>query len=208
MEILSTHANQQTFAVMWARSERTFQIVSQQAPVDCPSSKWELVSLSLSLSTPFIQISVSHNHATYSAPSHLHCRSQQDIAKFLPTFNDHAAKIKEAVHLSNKVTLDIDWVDFAEKCKKAGYEDRAGEVMYSWLMGGLAGNIVRLCKEEMTQEAIQEEWTTGVITHRFDDDAKSGHHTNFVNGYLEHVCNPGYVCSNVGKWGADIEDKL
>jgi hypothetical protein len=72
--------------------------------------------------------------------------------------------------LSCDVTTDIDWCDFEEKCKSARYEARSGEIWYSWLIGGLAANIAKHAADPLLKSAIAKAWTTGVITHRFDDN--------------------------------------
>jgi hypothetical protein len=116
-------------------------------------------------------------------------------------------QIQDAVGLATDVTLDVDWSALEPTLKKSGYGDRMGEVVYNWILGALAGNIVRITKDEMTKEAVAEAWTTGVI--RLEENKKISYHAvEFVNGDLIIQYKPENIASNVGSIGSDIESKL
>lgn len=118
---------------------------------------------------------------------------------------ENLKKIQDATGLSTDVTVDIDWATIEAFTKKAGYDNRLGDVVYDWIFGGLASNISRMCEEELTKEAIQEAWTTGVI--RLEENKKISYHAvEFTNGDL--VIQYNNLCSNTGSVGSDIESKL
>ena len=116
--------------------------------------------------------------------------------------------IKTAVNLSTDLTLEFDKAEFVEHCGKAGYADRPGDVL-QYIIDGLKGNMTKICKEEMTQEAIQEEWTTGVLKLVGGDEKQKSYHVcSFDNGDLVITYKPSSMCSNVSYCGNDIEKLL
>jgi len=117
-------------------------------------------------------------------------------------------KIQDAVGLSTDVTLDVDWTAIEPILKKQGYGDRLGDVVYEWILGALTNNIVNICKDDMTKEAVAEAWTTGVIRLEENKKISSYHAVEFVNGDLIIQYKPEGIASNVGSIGADIESKL
>ena len=93
-------------------------------------------------------------------------------------------------------------------CEAAGYTNRPGDCCY-YMIEGLAATLTKICKEEMTQEAIQEEWTTGVLKiEAGDENQKSYHMSSFENGDLVIKYKPSSMCSNVSYVGNDIEGQL
>jgi hypothetical protein len=73
----------------------------------------------------------------------------------------------------------------------------------------LRENLKRVCKEELTKEAIAESWTTGVIRLAEDKAIKKGYHScDFVDGDLVIGFKPENALSNISDIGRDIEGKL
>jgi len=139
--------------------------------------------------------------------SGLPLKSAKNIKEHEEKKDENLKKIQESVGLSTEVTLDVDWAAIDALVTKIGYKDRTGEVVIDWVLGSLATNIERICKEEMTKEAIAETWTTGVI--RMEENKKISYHAvEFVNGDLIIQYKPDNLCSNVGDIGRDIESKL
>jgi len=139
--------------------------------------------------------------------SGLPLKSAQNIKEHDEKKEENLKKIQESVGLSTEVTLDIDWSAIDAQTTKQGYTNRVGEVVIDWVVGSLASNLERICKEEMTKEAIAETWTTGVI--RMEENKKISYHAvEFVNGDLVVQYKPENLCSNVGEIGRDIESKL
>jgi len=122
---------------------------------------------------------------------------------------DFHPKCWEATGLPCEITLDINWENCYPLLEKAGYKDRAGEVFYAWILGGLAERMKRICQEELTKEAIAEVWTTGVVRIEPGGAKMSHYHTcDFVDGDLVVRFRPDSPCTNVSDIGHDIEGKL
>jgi len=133
--------------------------------------------------------------------------SSLNIHKHEESKEENVKKIQDAVGLSADVTLDVDWSVLDTASNAAGYKNRCGEVVYNWILGGLAGNLERICKDDLTKEAVAEVWTTGVI--RFEENKKISYHAvEFVNGDLIIQYKPTSIASNVSDVGSDIEKKL
>jgi len=117
--------------------------------------------------------------------------------------------IKEAVGLATDCTFDIDWAVIHPFCVKNGYADRCGEVVYDYILTGLKDRLVRICQEELTKEAIAENWSTGVLRLEAGPPKMSGYHTvDFADGDLVIKFRPDSMCTNVSDIGSDIEGKL
>jgi len=117
--------------------------------------------------------------------------------------------IKETVGLATDCTFDIDWAVIHPFCVKNGYADRCGEVVYDYILTGLKDRLVRICQEELTKEAIAENWSTGVLRLEAGPPKMSGYHTvDFADGDLVIKFRPDSMCTNVSDIGSDIEGKL
>merc|ERR1711916_331792 len=88
------------------------------------------------------------------AMSKLPLKLRKNIRDTEERFNENAAKIADAMGGAQEITLDVDWEATAESATASGYEHRAGEVLHDWIIGGLASNIVSLCKDETAREAL------------------------------------------------------
>jgi len=140
--------------------------------------------------------------------SKLPLKLRKNIRDTEEKFKENAAKIADAMGGAQEITLDVDWEATAESATASGYEHRAGEVLHDWIIGGLASNIVSLCKDETAREALVNTWTTGVIIHR-TGDPKSGYHSvTFEDGNLVIESKTKSLGSNVGQCGQSIQDQL
>jgi hypothetical protein len=134
-------------------------------------------------------------------------KSALNLAENEEKKEENLKKLQEAVGLSTDVTIDVDWTVLDPLVTKLGYESRPGDVVYDWILGGLAYNVESITKEELTKEAIAEIWTTGVI--RMEEDKKVDYHgCEFANGDLVIHYKADRLCSNCGSIGNDIEKKL
>ena len=122
---------------------------------------------------------------------------------------EHLQTMKEALELPADVSVECDLIAVAEVCDKAGYKDRIGEVVHDWILGGLAATLKKLGADELTREAIQEVWTTGVIKIEDGGKQQKGYHEcDFENGDLVLKFKSDGIASNVSYIGQDIEKKL
>jgi len=135
-------------------------------------------------------------------------KSALDVRKYEEQRNEALAEIHSVVGLSSEVTFDLDWKTFDAVVTKLGYKNRVGEYSFD-IIKALRENLKRICKEELTKEAISESWTTGVLRLIEDKAIKKGNHScDFVDGDLVISYKPESAVSNVGDIGRDIESKL
>jgi hypothetical protein len=131
---------------------------------------------------------------------------EQDFAKYESKLKENLARIDKALGVTGMTLQIVDW----KKCEETAggsYKNRLGEVSGSWYLGGLAGNLERLCKDEMVKEAIRDAIPKKVITLRVDAAAKSYHEEKFEDGCLAILIKPGSYASNVDSTGKEL-DKL
>jgi len=141
--------------------------------------------------------------------SGLPLKAAADIKAQEETKAESLEKIKEIVGLGTDVTFDVDWAFIHPFCVKNSYGDRCGEVVFNWILGGLRDRLERVCREELTKEAIAETWSTGVIRLEAGPAKMSGYHQcDFVDGDLVIKFRPDSMATNVGDIGQDIEGKL
>jgi hypothetical protein len=122
---------------------------------------------------------------------------------------ENLEKIKEAVGLSTDVTFDVDWAVIHPFCVKNGYGDGCGDVVFNHILGSLKDSLVRICREELTKEAIAETWSTGVLRLEAGPAKMNHYHQcDFVDGDLVIKFKPDSMATNVQEIGSDIEKKL
>jgi hypothetical protein len=135
-------------------------------------------------------------------------KSALDVKKYEEQRTEALAEIHSIVGLSSEVTFDLDWKTFDATVTKLGYKNRVGEYSFD-IVKALRENLKRICKEELTKEAISESWTTGVLRLVEDKAVKKGYHScDFVDGDLVIGYKPENALSNVSDIGRDIESKL
>jgi hypothetical protein len=138
----------------------------------------------------------------------LSAKAAQDVKENEAKKEEHLKKIASAFKLS-AVTIEIDLVAYAEQVDKVGStkKDRVGQQIYDWLLEKFSENMVALAKDDMTREAILEQWSTGKVCFRLDSKVKD-HACDFEGGNLIVTSNPDRVCANHMSIGKDIEGKL
>jgi len=108
--------------------------------------------------------------------------------------------------------IEVDWVPFAALAKERGYEDRIGEVIYSWYLEGLASNLETLCKDEMCKEAVGEACSKKTIAFLIvDEEEMNGSYVKCTfsdDGALNVSVSKSRLCSNTSNTGSDIESRL
>lgn len=107
--------------------------------------------------------------------------------------------------------LEIDWPLWAQVAADRDYTDRVGEIMYGWYLDPLAYNLEKLCKDDMTKEAIVEACTKKTITFKVVPDSEmSGIYSKvtFDDGVLTVSLSKERYCANVDSVGTDIESRL
>jgi len=138
----------------------------------------------------------------------LSLKARKNIRDTEPKFKAHAARIKKALDLPVDITLDLDWKDFNDAAKEAGYEDRAGDIFHESTMAGLADNIESHSKDPLVKTAVLGAWTTGVIQHRFVEDTEETQQLAFENGNLVHLCKRTNLYSSCSYFGHDLLKRL
>jgi len=84
-------------------------------------------------------------------------KSAADVKKYAETFQKHSEKMQEVSGLSCDISLEVDWLEI-EELVKDNYDGRCGEVVQSWIIGGLSGSIEKLCADSTAQESLQSTW--------------------------------------------------
>lgn len=145
----------------------------------------------------------------------LGCR--KNINDFLPARDKNLSIIETATGIAFEV--DVDWELMNRQVK--GREDKAGEVVYSWYLGGLAKRIAKACENPVMKDAIvdcfgsrrtigfhihanaPEEhrnhmvWTTnedGILTINFEDREAADNWGEMCGNDLEKSCSQGEIC--------------
>ena len=129
---------------------------------------------------------------------------EQNFAQYEPKLRENLARIEKALGVTGMTLEILEWRKM-EAQAGSSYQNRLGEVAYSWYLGGLAGNIERFCKDDMVKEAIRDAVSKKKITIRYDAGAKSYHEEKFEDGCLA-ILVKGYA-SNVDSTGKEL-DKL
>jgi len=138
--------------------------------------------------------------------SGLSAKAAQDVKENEAKKEEHLKKVATAYKFTT-VTVDVDLVAYAEQVDKFGKKDRVGNQIYDQLLSKFSENMVALAKEELTREAISEQWTTGKVRLVLNPKVKD-HACDFENGDLVISSNPDRVCNNHMSIGKDIEGKL
>jgi len=122
------------------------------------------------------------------------------------------AKIKEITDATGVTGIafplnynEIDaWMRAADK-NSSSYYDRSAEIGL-WVIGGLADNLKKLCKDDMVKEALQEVWKGQIVLTVADPKLGSSHETEFKDGKM--ILKYRSIISNVAEVGKDIEKRL
>jgi hypothetical protein len=138
--------------------------------------------------------------------------TRKNIADNQKTSVKHLKTIKTAAGI--EFEIDIDWVKIAEAAKERGYEDRSGEIVYDWYLGGLADNVTSFCKDPIQKEAFVEAFAERktiafVIQPNQSEDEESKHRYDYVwvhndSGVLQVNIPVDRFCSNVSNTGNDL----
>lgn len=136
--------------------------------------------------------------------------TRKNIKDQEPTRKKHLTRIQKATGLDFEV--EVDWAVFAVAAKERGYEDRVGEIIYSWYLDGLAGNLESLCKDEMCKEAVAEAAHKKVISFQIvpQEELESAYVrcTFGDDGTLIVSVSTERFVSNTSNTGNDIESRL
>jgi len=132
--------------------------------------------------------------------------ARKDIKEFEKSLEEHIKTIEGATGI--KFETEFDWLALSVAAEERGYKDRAGEIMYSWYLGGLASNIVSFCKDDIQKESFVETFGSAKrITFEFYEK-KSGEYgysrTRNDNGTLVMGAPKDCFCSNVSEIGNDL----
>lgn len=144
---------------------------------------------------------------TCSDDSGLNVATRKNIKDAESNRKTNLDRINKAVGI--EFELDHDWVALAKAAADRGYEDRVGEIIFNWYLGGLADNLERLCKDDMSKEAVAEACEKKTIAFVLAPKGTSGYGAcTFVDGVLTVTLPVDNFCSNVGELGKDIESQL
>jgi len=137
--------------------------------------------------------------------------TRKNIKDSEPARKKALTRIQKATGIEFEV--EVDWAVLAEVAKVRGYEDRVGEIIYSWYLEGLASNLESLCKDDMCKEAVQEACAKKVITFTLvePEELESGAYQQVKfsdDGALVISSSKERFCSNVSYTGSDIMSRL
>lgn len=122
----------------------------------------------------------------------------------------HLTRIQKATGIEFEV--EVDWVEFAAAAAAKGNTDRVGEIVYGWYLDGLAGNLEKLCKDEMAKEAVGEVCGKKTIQFRLVPQEELGTNYQTVtfsdDGAMIISTSKDRICSNTSNTGSDIESRL
>ena len=133
--------------------------------------------------------------------------SRKNVKQFQPSWNEHAARLQEALGLPGAVQSKVDWVPLADKCDEGGHKFACGEIFYDKIMGGLAGNLTQLAGTA-GREALLAQWTSLSITMRFDEKQAAQWSAGFVEGGDLELVSHGEPWLDVATVGADLLERL
>jgi hypothetical protein len=122
----------------------------------------------------------------------------------------HLARIQKVTGV--EFTVEVDWQVIATHAAASGlYTDRPGDVIYASYLPGLAGNLERLCKDDMVKEAVVEAAHKKVISFSVVPDSEvEGKNPicKFADGTLQVIFTKASFNVNAQKTGADIQSRL
>eukprot|EP00727_Mastigamoeba_balamuthi_P010413 m51a1_g5995 hypothetical protein (280) ;mRNA; f:291756-293033 len=133
----------------------------------------------------------------------------KNLKEYEPKRAENLAAIAAALGVGSvEFEADIDAVNAAAKDR--GYDNRAGEILFDWYLGGLASNLKRMCGDEMVKEAMREAVSAKKIVFRINSNPKGGSYTHdfFEGGALVVEVKPGNLACNVGDCGSELEKLL
>lgn len=134
---------------------------------------------------------------------------ERNFAEYEGAKQENIQKIEQALGASGFTVEMEDWKAMAKAATEARYEDRLGEICFSWYLGGLADNLKKLCADDMVQEAIREAIANKKILFRVNPNCKKSYHDEFFeNGNLIIDIKTSQMCSNVGTTGEDLATLL
>jgi hypothetical protein len=133
--------------------------------------------------------------------------SRKNVKQFQPAWNDHAAKLQEALALPGPVQSKVDWVPLADKCDEGGHKFACGEIFYDKIMGGLVGNLTRLAGTP-GREALLAQWTSLSVALRFDEKQGTQWSCGIVEGGDLELVSRGEPWIETATVGADLVERL
>ncbi len=133
--------------------------------------------------------------------------SRKNVKQFQTAWNDHAAKLQEALGLPGQVQSKVDWVPLADKCDEGGHKFACGEIFYDKIMGGLVGNLARLAGTS-GREALLAQWTSLAVALRFDEKQAAQWSCGFVDGGDLELVSRGEPWQETAAVGADLVERL
>jgi len=134
----------------------------------------------------------------------------KNIREYQPQIDEAIKEIVAASGVSG-VTFNVDygrldqWMKALPDDGGSGYENRSAEIAF-WLIGGLAGNIKRICSDDMVKEALQEAWKGEIQLTPPNPKLADYHLTEIKDGKM--ILKYRSPHSNVDSVGHDIEKHL
>lgn len=144
-----------------------------------------------------------------SVAGELSVSCQRNVAEYEGKRKGHLASIAKATGISAEI--EVDWSVFASVADSRGYTNRVGECI-DWYLTPLTESLDTLCADEMSKEALRDEWTQPFISFRLvntsDMDKSSYVCVKFLSGIMVVCLTANNFASNVGETGNDIESRL
>jgi hypothetical protein len=144
-----------------------------------------------------------------SGDSPMSVATRKNISDNQKKMQGHLKTLKTASGIDFEV--EVDWVVIATACKDKGYEDRAGEVVYDWYLGGLADHVKRFCEDPIQKESFVETFgerkaITLILEDSVDEESPHRYAYSWIvaNGALEiHIPKERFI-SNTSNAGDNL----
>jgi len=132
----------------------------------------------------------------------LSLETRLNLRKNEPKLQESLGKLKAAT--GRDWTLQYDAPLFAKTCETRGYKNRLGDCLLDSTVRGMTGNIVNLCKDDMSKEAFLDAVKNPAIKLVLSD-ASSGYGLASIEaGQLVITFRPGSFCANVDECAANL----
>lgn len=133
------------------------------------------------------------------------------LRKNIRDFESHRVKNLGRINKAVGIEFDLqpEWTSYIEAATPKRVADDLGQMIYDWYLGGLADNLEKLCKDDMSKEAVAEACGAKLIKFVIGPKDMKGYGScTFPDGVLLVTLPPNNMPANVGDLGKDIESQL
>jgi hypothetical protein len=127
--------------------------------------------------------------------------ARKNIKEAEPLRDAHLKRLVDHLGWTKTPTVELDTpLAFHEACTKRGYENRAGDVMYDWTLGGFVNYAIKTLDDDMAKDAFKKKFTGDKIIFRLAAGARYGT-PSWDNGNLVLSIDPGSLAGGVEECG-------